>query len=179
MTPQGEHLDETIDRVAAALTMVPADPALAERIAQRLQTESAAPALAWGQLAFGAVALTAAVLIAIALDRDPEITSLAPIRVAQQPAPLVTPVEPKARAPQPRIASQIAATPRQARRIAGTHQAFIANGDAPKLDTLSAPKLLEVDSLTNDPLTISPVDVAPLDLATLTISDVGRDTPKE
>jgi hypothetical protein len=181
MTAPHERLDETIDRVAAALTMVPADPALAERIAHRLQTERAAHPLAWRQLAAAAVALTAITLIAIALDRNrnPEITAHAPTLIGQQRAPVVMPTAPRQSSAAERRGAQTAPVTRQDRRPTPNPQAVIADSGAPMLDALPAPMLLAVDSLTHDPLTIAPVTVAPLDLETLTISEVGRDSPKE
>jgi hypothetical protein len=181
MTPQDEHLDETIDRVAAALTMVPANPALAERIAARLQRETA-HASAWRQIAFGAVAIGAAVLLAIMLNDDRSPSSQAPTHVAQQPAPLAAPLAPSA-AREPAVTSGPMITVNVTRRRAPPPigQAALVDADLPRIGLLQPPPLLAVDTLTNDPLTIAPVNVAPLlDLATLTINDMGeRDAPKE
>jgi hypothetical protein len=175
MMRRREELDETIDRVAAAITFVPADPALAGRVADRIR--SAQNAFEWRLLLAGAAGV-AAVVIGIAVmtnDRrqpiepplvmKPSPSELAPVAEARPPAP-----------PEPRVdpAPLGRTTPSAPTRLAE------AAPSVPQIAALDAPALLDVPDLPTSALTIAPAEIAPLDLASLAIADLGdHNDPKE
>jgi hypothetical protein len=180
MTRHREELDDTIDRVAAAITFVPADPALARRIAARIDHTS--DVLAWRGLLAGAVDV-AAVAIVVALVTSARQASIetplvttapaerAPVLANAAPAvtPTVAPTESHAEVVRP----QQAVRP-EPRRIAE------AAVDAPQIPALPLPALLDMTDLPTDALTIAPVDLTPLDLANLTVAELDdRNEPKE
>jgi len=176
MTRHREELDDTIDRVAAAITYVPADPTLAGRIAERIGHGS--DVFAWRGLLAGAVGV-AAVAIVVALITNARQQSIE--------APLVT-TAPAERAPvvakaptlvAPTESGVDAAQPPQRVRATPSPDAAIARV-TPQIPALSSPAPLDVADLATDALTIAPVELAPLDLASLAVDELAdRDDPKE
>ena len=179
MTPHREGIDDTIDRVAAELTLVAADPALPARLAAHLERQ---PRVTFGwRLAIGAAATAAAAMLAAfvinappppAIDRARTADALpvsvpsreiAPAAVAARASLVPTRDRVGRAAPMPRGASAIEPLP-----------------EFRQIDALPSPAILAVDELNTDLLTVAPVDVAPLDLANLVVGDVSaRDEPKE
>ena len=161
---QLESLDETIDRVAARLTMVPADPALAGRIAAQLETR---PAIMCPRFALATAAVAAAVVLTIVMSQTPgDVPSDAAARVD---AP--TPSRPlPAIGSSARVTHEIRPRPAAARQVRQSEDALPA---FPQIDALTAPALLGVDSIPTDTLAIESVPLAPLDLPDLAVSALG------
>ena len=173
-----ETIDETIDRVAAQLTMVPADPALAGRIAEQLDTDAPFAWMRW-LLATGAVAAVA--VLAVVVFNSSRAPQPADIARATAPVPGPTGETPHAEAARASASPQIAMTaPTRGvtrRRSAEAHPPL---PELPQIDALESPVLLAVDNIPTKTLTIEPVDLAPLDLANLAVRELGeRDDPKE
>lgn len=176
--PVTETLDETIDRVAAAITAVPTDPGFSSRLAPRLDAP-ARGASTWMVPA----AAAAAIVLAVFLVR-PERSAVRPPQQASanlpasanqpaartvHPAPSVRAVEsPAAIAHAPRLTP---AAPEETVRPIEPTAAIAA------LDPVAT---LNVDDLTLHELHIAPVDVAHLDIATIDVPEIGTtEDPKE
>ena len=171
-----ESIDETIDRVAARLTMAPADPDLAGRIAQQLDRE--AP-FAWSRLAIASAAVAAVVVTVVFFNNAPEVPS-ADIARSAPPAPSSAVAAPPAVAPDTDTISLSSAA--IARRSAGAKAALAHEPlpEMPQIESLPSPATLAVEMLSTDTLTIEPVDLAPLDVADLAVRGIDeRDSPKE
>jgi len=178
MTPQREALDDTIDRVAAELTAVAADPTLAGRITARLESP---PRSTFGwRLAIGAVATGAAVMVAAFVLNTPPSPATNDEPVAQAlslPAP----------SPETGVSVTATRTPdspmRDRGRLAPVVRRASARDPLPEfrqIDALSSPAMLAVEDLSTDSLTVAPVDITPLYVADLIVGDVsGRQEPKE
>jgi hypothetical protein len=168
-----EDLDDVIDRVASAMTIVPSDPALPARIAARLDQSPRGFAW-WPRLAFGAIALAAVALLAVNTDvrsgrsLDRPIAAAPAVEAAVTTPAIESTFAARAGAP------VIARAPRRA-RVIGVPAAQLA-----QIDALSTPAMLDIDDLTTTPLTMTSVDLAPLDLANLALGGSnGRDEPEE
>ena len=172
---RGESLDETIDRVAAHLTMVPADPALAGRIAEQLDRD--AP-FGWPRLVMASAAV-AALIVAFVFFNDAR--DVAPIDIAHTavPAPASDAAAPRDGAPsgsEPDSIERAAITLRRAPAA----EALEPLPEMRQLESLQSPGTLAVDTLATDELTIAPVDLAPLDMADLAVREIGNgDSSKE
>ena len=177
--PHPETLDETIDRVAARLTMVPADAALAGRIAAQLEKDSP---LVWPRLVFATAAVAALVVLAVVVTEESRETSSVAVARVDEAAPSVAApvVAPRSNAHAvavPKPAPTRERTPRTA-RVQEAPAAPLA--EIPQIDALPSIAALTVDALQTDSLTITAVDLAPLDMANLTVRDVdSRESPKE
>lgn len=175
MTRHREEIDDIIDRVAAAITFVPADPAFAARIIDRLDDGKAA-GVAWPRWAAATALLAIVIAGAIAISRDDapqEVLVSAP--PVERPASRVVPQP----APPAVTARGDADAPRQARRVPLPPRSSEVIG-VPQIAALPSPEALDLSNLSTDLLTIAPVDVAPLDLANLAVAElVGRDDFKE
>jgi hypothetical protein len=179
MTHHQESLDETIDRVAAHLTMVPADPALAARIADRLETRKM---LGWPRVAVAGVAVAAIALLAVVVSNITREEPAVEVARATSPAPAPRIAAPQAAAPAgAAVESTTAIAPNGvARRRPAPQPADDPLPELPQIDALNSPALLALDTLPTDILTIEPVDLAPLGMADLTVTEIdGRDSPKE
>jgi hypothetical protein len=178
MTGQREEIDDTIDRVAAAITFVPADPAFAARIAERLGSEPALAGLAWPRLAAG-IAVVALVVAAIAVSREKPaerlVGTVPPATVDASPPG----VEP-AQADPPVAPSNVNTRARPALRGAPASRAADDVSGVPQIAALNLPEPLDVADLPTDSLTIAPVELAPLELASLAVAELDtRDDFKE
>jgi hypothetical protein len=163
-----ESLDETIDRVAAHLTMVPADPALAVRIADRLETKAV---VAWPRFALAGAVVAAVAILAVIVSNVR--------REEAPPAGEATPSVTRTTLAVADTASAAAGEPfvRRRRAPAPTHEPL---PEMPQIDALASPVLLAIDTLPTDMLTIDPADLAPLGMADLSVAEIdGRDSPKE
>jgi hypothetical protein len=175
MTHHNESVDETIDRVAAQLTMVPADAALAARVAGQRGVETANP-FRWQRLAFGAAAVTAVAIVALLVPREPR--NHTPADIARAPSAVV-------RTEAPRAAVAAEAAPAAVTPLLSVNRRRRSASppplpEMPQIEALSSPVLLTVETLTKDTLTVTPVDLAPLDLSGLTVAPIDeRDQPKE
>ena len=175
MTRHRESIDETIDRVAAALTVVPADSALAARIAERIDTHGSTAA-ARPRLALGAAAITVAAIIAAAVFSDHG-------EVAPREDVRVTETAPAAREPRttaPTVAAPVGQATQTARAQTPRSVERALLPEIPQIDALPSPAVLAVDTLPTNTLTIAPVDLEPLNLADLAVGEIdARDEPKE
>jgi hypothetical protein len=177
MTPHRETIDDTIDRVAAELTLVAADPALPERITARLERQ---PRVTFGwRLAIGAAATAAAAMLAALVINAPPSPAIDHARTADAssvPSRAIAPAAVALRAPSVSTRDRVA-------RVAPMPRTASAIEPLPEfrqIDALPSPAMLAVDDLNTDLLSVTPVDVAPLDLADLVVGDVSaRDEPKE
>lgn len=179
MTHHHESLDETIDRVAADLTMVSADPALAARIADRLETRKT---LGWQRLALAGVAVAAIAVLAVVVSN---ITRDVPaVDVARATSPAAPRVEPSSAAAATTVGAAESTTAVAPERAVRQRRAPAPTQDPlpelPQIDALSSPELIAIDTLPTDTLAIEPVDLAPLGMANLAVAEIdGRDSPKE
>jgi hypothetical protein len=177
---RGETHDETIDRVAARLTMVPADPALAARIAAGLDTHERFvwPRVATVGAAVAVVAVFAVVLFNDAGESPGEMTGVAPGPTTPVAAPAVA-------APRVEVPSTVASAVSSTAAPRGRRARSAATDPAPlpeiyQIEALASPAGLAVGDLPTNTLTIEPVALAPLDLANLAIAELGeRNDPKE
>jgi hypothetical protein len=167
MTRQREELDDLIDRVATAMTFVPANPASARAIADRINARPQ-HSLAWSRLAAG-VATILLVVAAFDMFRDGPAERI-PTRVPTgEQADNVVERPPVA---EPLVSPVVAAPARLGRRAAPAVPAAGAGG-VPQIEALSSPALIEVAELPTGSLTIAPVDLAPLELADLAVPEIG------
>jgi hypothetical protein len=175
MTRHRESIDETIDRVAAALTMVPADSALAARIAERIDTHGST-AFAWPRLALGAAAIAVVAIVAAAVFSDQgDVAPREDVRVTEMAPPAEEP-----RTTAPTVAAPVGQVTQAARARRPRSVEHAPLPAIPQIDALPSPALLAVDTLPTNTLTIAPVDLEPLNLANLAVSEIdARDEPKE
>ena len=166
-----ETLDETIDRVAAAITAVPADPGFSARLAPRLEGRTRGSSM-WLVAAAAAAAIVLAVLLV-----KPERSTVTPVQQANAPQPPQLVVE-TASADAARKTTAVTATPVRAEASPGEGYAPIER--TPAIAALGPVETLTVDDLTLHELHIAPVDVVHLDIETLDVPEIGTtDDPKE
>jgi hypothetical protein len=171
-----ESLDETIDRVAAHLTMVPADPALAGRIAEQLDRD--AP-FAWYRLAIASAAVAVLVATVVLLNDSRDLPATEVARTVAPPPSSDAPA-PRDAAPRDSDPAAIASAAISSRSERAAVEEPEPLPEMPQIASLAPPVTLAVDTLSTDTLTIEPVDLAPLDVADLAVSEIGeRDSPKE
>lgn len=170
-----ETMDEAIDRVAAAMTAVPADPGFAARVDARLATRAS---VAWRWVALpGAAAAVVVAAIAFVLPGNDEAARSRP-----QPARAALP---SAAMPVRVIPPPVAALMRPAavRRDGVRPQRDLAAEEdevfVTRIAALPAPDPLSVDALSLESLSIAPVDVANLDLPVIGVGDIPGGEPKE
>jgi hypothetical protein len=165
-----ERLDETIDRVAQAMTAVPADPAFGARLSRRLQRRTG-NVTSWVLAASAAAAVLVATLV---LSRP----------VADQPATVVRHDALASAAPAASasaraelLASYGETSPKRPADREGGPAAPAAAAPTGVEDIVPA---LRVAALTLEPLTLADVDISPLDVAGLEIADIDSGAePKE
>jgi hypothetical protein len=182
MTRHREAIDDTIDRVAAGLTLVAADPELPRRITARVERQPRVP-FAW-RLAIGAAATAAAAMLAAFVINPPSSPSIDRARIADA---LSVSVQSRDIAPTAVVAPvPIVPTGDRVTRVAPVRSvprgasAIEPLPEFRQIDALPSPALLAVDDLNTGLLTLAPVDVAPLDLVNLVVGEVSaRDEPKE
>jgi hypothetical protein len=179
MKPRREDLDERIDRVAAELTYVPADGALADRIVAQL-AKPAPSRLEWRTMwapAVVAVAVIAAALLWLRPAAPPQpivasAPSVAPLPAVVQPAQTAV-------ARVDGASDGRALIPAAQRRWVPAARLITHQREVAQLDPLPAPESLIITDLSSELLTIAPVAIEPLDLANLVVDGEGRDQPKE
>jgi hypothetical protein len=175
MTRHRESIDETIDRVAAALTMVPADSALAARIAERIDTHGST-AFAWPRLALGAAAIAVVAIVAAAVFSDQgDVAPREDVRVTE-----MAPSAEEPRTTAPTVAAPVGQVTQaaRARRPRSIERPSLLQ--IPQIDALPWPAVLTVETLSTGTLTIAPVDLAPLDVTRLAVVDIeAPNEPKE
>jgi hypothetical protein len=155
--PVHETLDERIDRVAAALTAVPADPGFGDRLAPRLAGQGREGGNRW---LFTAAAATAVVVLALVVNDRRDQGGTAP------------------QAPQG--ASAIASGPTFAPAPVDAAPAVADVERPPVIAALAAPDGIGVDTLQLEALHITPVDVEQIDIASLEVREIdGFEEPKE
>lgn len=182
---RSEHLDDTIDRVAAGLTFVSHDAGFARRIADRLDDRPTG----WWFPSRAAIAVAAAAIVMVlartAIDRltptatapPPHVTSTEPARVPTAAAPPA--IEPGTTKPAAPLQASAAPARAAERPRFITHERVV-----PQIAALAPPAPLGVDVSSPMPypvpLTISPVELAPLGLADLELTESGvPENPKE
>ena len=169
--PVRETLDETIDRVAATLTAVPADPGFSERLAPRLAGRGDGWSNRW---LFAAAAAAAVVVLALVVSDRRDQGGTAP-----QSAPRNAIVSSPTVAPGP-----VNAAPAVAAEEPMIEQAVLAAAPAPEfigsdverppaIAALAAPEGIGVDTLQLEALHVTPVDVGEIDIASLEIREIG------
>jgi hypothetical protein len=170
--PLPETLDEAIDRVAAAMTAVPADPGFGARLVPRLD----APARGVSTWMVAAAA-AAAIILSVWLVR-PERSAVRPPQQASANQPAAPAVGP---APGVRAAEAPTATARPPMLATAAPAEPVAPIErTPVIAALGPVETLTVDDLTLHELMIAPVDVAHLDIETLDVPEIGTtDEPKE
>ena len=162
-TARGETLDDAIDRVAAALTAVPADDGCAARVTARLDAGNG-----WRMPWFGLVAGAAVAAAAIAFVVLPASTPRS--RMPQPAAPAASSQPSSAPAVAANAAdSSTPASPATADRVA---IARVLEPLPPSIDALPHPEELSVAGLPLDPLTITPVELERLDVADLGVTEL-------
>lgn len=175
---RGESCDETIDRVAAHLTMVPADPTLARRIAEQLNRDAS---FNWPRVATASAAVAVIVTAAVVFYNKPE-APREDVAGVVSPAPALDAPTPSSDMTSQSALSSVARASMAAGGGARTAPMAAEEPlpDMPQIDSLASPVTIDVAMLPTDTLTISPVDVAPLDVADLAVCDIGeRDSSKE
>lgn len=167
-----ETVDEAIDRVAAAMTAVPADPMFADRLVHHINDRRG-----WVWTLIPAAAAIGAIALAIAWTVSPRPTPPAsPVAAAPQIAPDVTP------APGAPVIQEAANTRAPRSRVRPLSQTPPVHDESPvpQIAALQDVSGIAFEDLSNDLLTIAPMQVAPLDLASLEIVDMkGDDPPRE
>lgn len=176
-----ETIDESIDRVAAAMTAVPADPGFAARVDARLATPHASVAWPWIWQWIAAPAAAAAVLAAAIVfgpaGRDEDEAALRP-QGAQALLPATA--GPVQAVPLQASAHMQSTGGASARARPGEHVEDEADDPfATRIAALSAPAALSIDALSLESLSIAPVDVADLDLPEIEVGDMPGGEPKE
>jgi hypothetical protein len=174
-----ERLDETIDRVAAHLTMVPADPGLAGRIAAQLERE---PRFAWPRLAMASVAVAAVVAAFVFVNNARQAPAVDVAHHATTSPKADEPAQQPADVASARMSPAPSNTATVARRAVGIALPSAEDllPEMPQLASLASPVTIDVMVLPTDTLTIEPVDFAPLDVADLAVRDIDEgDSPKE
>jgi hypothetical protein len=174
--PVRETLDETIDRVAATLTAVPADPGFGDRLAARLEPAPRGWRTTW--LVVSAAA--AVVLLALIVGARREGPSPLPQVAAVHDVP--------AQKPPPELSHAAASV-----ADSGTAGAFAETQRLPQLDAveapaappsaiaaLPAPHTIAVETLALQALDVAPVDIGQIDVASLEIREIDvNEEPKE
>lgn len=169
MRPAREELDEAIDRVAAAMTFAPVDPARAAQVANGIRP-LARSTVPW----LGAATAVAAIALAVAAItmwriHPAEQVAATVSRGPEWPAPKVD--RPRPEQPVKRQAGATR-TPREAPR-AERARLQVQSAIVPQIAALPLPDVLEVDELPTPSLTIAPVDLAPLDVANLEVTELA------
>jgi hypothetical protein len=173
---RGESIDETIDRVAAHLTMVPADPTLARRIAEQLDRQAS---FNWPRLAMASAAVAVVVTAAVLFHNQRAVPREDVARVVT-PAPERAASTDDAPAHSGPLTVASAATPNRAAAPRASMAIEEPLPEMPQIDSLASPVTIDVAMLPTDTLTIDPVDVAPLGMADLTVRDIDeRSSSKE
>lgn len=175
--PVRETLDETIDRVAATLTAVPADPGFTERLASRLTGRSHAWPNSW--LLAGAAAAAALVIAVLASSgrnagmHTPQDTIAASAPAA--PALVEHLAAPVAEAPP---IEQTSAPVDRAPAVVESEDGDLAR--PPAIAALAAPDGIGVATLQLEALYVTPVDIGQIDIASLEVREIdGFEEPKE
>ena len=180
--PVHETLDERIDRVAAALTAVPADPGFGERLAPRL----AGQGREWGnRWLFAAAAATAVVVLALVVSDRRDQSGTAPQSASQSgpqseiaSSPILAPgpvtAAPAVAAEEPMV-EQVASAAAPAPEFIGSDVER-----PPAIAALATPDGIGVDTLQLEALHVTPVDVGQIDIASLEVREIdGFEEPKE
>lgn len=173
-----ETLDETVDRVAAALTIVPADPSFSERLRPKLDGQSR---LTWMAVATSAAVAAIAIGTTLGVREQASMPVNRPIAAAvQTPAAWIAAPS----VPSPRVGTAVHIT--RAERAGGAigvaagvaHAQHGSDESTAAIPALAGPDELAVDHLILAPLVIEPVALESLEMDTIAVSGIGGD-PKE
>jgi hypothetical protein len=179
---RGETVDETIDRIAAAMTAVPSDPGFAVRLDARLDAEPSRTALGLGTArgkALHAIAAAAAAIVVAVITRGVLLEHPAPL--PGRPDMLVAAVD----WPDVPLSTELVAPVAPASSSRTTRPRRRPDPDrfeptVPQIAALAAPEALNVDDLSFTSLTIAPVELGHLDLANLEVRQLeAAGDPKE
>jgi hypothetical protein len=174
-----ERLDEVVDRVARAMTAVPADPGFSRRVSARLHPDRRAVA-AWKAAAAGGVMALSAMAMFWVADGP---MSVEHDRTHTANRPASAPGAPTLSPPAATVGTAAAATPARSTSVDPPAFAVSRGADvqSPAADARAdEPAALDVAALILPPLTIADVDVTALDIATLEIVDIDSGgEPKE
>lgn len=178
-----ETLDESIDRVAASLTAVPADPAFSTRLGARLAQPSSQRASLLFVVSAVAVALVAAVVTGVFSRPEPTVESGSVVpRDVRRPENAAVVVERDAFGRDNPIESgQEGGMPMQPPTASSRRpESATTERVTPMIAALPTLELLSVDTLMLETLAIAPVEVDLLDVATLEVPEIeGSSDPKE
>jgi hypothetical protein len=172
--PVHETLDETIDRVAASLTAVPADRGFTERLVARLDGHGRGSSNRW-LFAAAAAAAVVVLTVVVSIRREQDAKPL-PGVVAAPPV-----MAPGQRNAPPLVGAEEPIVERTVPAVVPA-PAFIDSEvePPPAIAALAAPEGIDVDTLQLDALHVSPVDVGEIDVASIEIREIGAlDEPKE
>ena len=188
---RSEQLDETIDRVAGALTFVAHDPGFAQRIADRLNDRTRTWWSGSRMLMAGAAVAMVIVVARVAIDR---FAPTAPVEVSKRSDPVSSAIPEMGSDPIRAVGSGpfssatpetgsdpvSSATPEKgsdpiSNETASDRRFITHERLVPQLVALPSPEPLNVAvsaSMANPvPLTVQPVKLAPLDLASLELTE--------
>lgn len=173
-----ETLDETLDRVANAITAVPPDPTFAERLRPAL-AGPAGPPVGWRASLVVACVLLLAVTAGLVRHRDSGIRRAAvekPYAVAQ---PEALQAERATSAEVVRAADRDERSTASARASAVRVETGGGIGES-AIPALSPPPNIAFAHLQLDPLVVDPVDLARIELTDISVTTLGvSEEPKE
>ena len=172
--PIHETLDERIDRVAASLTAVPADPGFGERLAPRLAGLDREWSHRW---LFTAAAAAAVVVLALVVSDRGDQRGLAP-QSAVLTSPTIAPGQVNAA---PAIAAEQPVVEQAVSAVAPAPEYIDSEVERPPaIAALAAPDGIGVDTLQLEALHVTPVDIGQIEVASLEIREIGAlEEPKE
>lgn len=169
-----ETLDDTVDRIAAALTAVPPDPGFSQRLRPKLDGSSR---LGWMAVSAAAAVIALAILATLGRREPALVRATAPlVAVSEKPATI-----PSMRVASPRV--------EPARRIATAARAPVVTTAGPAehgrgepvaaIPALAVPDELDVGHLILPPLVIDAVALESLGTDTIAVPALGAADPKE
>ena len=166
--PVRERLDETIDRVAAMLTAVPADPGFTERLAPRLVDRGHGSRTGW---LMTAAAAAAAIVIAIVFSNGRDERASAPQEAMVTGSPTAPALVERGTAATAQVPT--VEPPSAPRDQAVARSEDLEEPRPPSIAALPAPDGIGVDTLHLEALAVMPVDVGEIDLASLEVRQIG------
>ena len=171
--PVRETLDETIDRVAATLTAVPADPGFTQRLAPRLTRERPG----WNHTWLVGAAAAAVIFVALLVNNGRDASVNAPLGVVAENAPAAPLVQgTTASVIEEPTVEQTTASVDPAPAVVEVNEP----APPPAIAALAAPEGIGVETLQLEALAVMPVEIGEIDIASLEVREIdGFEDPKE
>jgi hypothetical protein len=166
-----ETLDETIDRVAATLTFVPADASFSQRLRPKL---GAASGVSWFAVAAATTAVAVAVVVAFTVRDQRQVPRDARLR-----APLPAAAPEREVTPEPSTAMTTMPPNAAVMTIADVARDRDETPREASIPALAAPDDLAINHLTLVPLAIDPVELERIDVDAIELTEIGVADPKE